>query len=129
MAETTRTGINDSTIPVFSDATNIAGKKILLNAFDMSTAGYLSPGQWRNPKDRSSIKRKLDCWIHLAELFDQGGINALFLADTCGRYDAYEGSLDNCIRRAAQRPITDPSIVCASLHHPTLSAKQKRKNP
>jgi alkanesulfonate monooxygenase SsuD/methylene tetrahydromethanopterin reductase-like flavin-dependent oxidoreductase (luciferase family) len=86
-------------------------KKILINAFDMSTVGHLSPGQWKNPKDRSAEKRKLQYWIDLAILLERGGINALFLADTYGGYDTYEGSLDNCIRRAAQWPVTDPTIV------------------
>lgn len=88
-----------------------ARKKILINAFDMSTVGHLSPGQWKNPKDKSATKRKLDYWIDLAKLLERGGINALFLADTYGGYDTYEDSLDNCIRRAAQWPMTDPSIV------------------
>lgn len=87
-------------------------KHIILNAFDMSTIGHLSPGQWKDPKDRSTQKRRLDYWIDLAKLLERGGINALFLADTFGGYDTYEGSLDNCIRRAAQWPVTDPSIVC-----------------
>lgn len=104
-------------------------KPILLNAFDMSTVGHLSPGQWKvsvmtpnedtelivhqNPVDKSATKRNLDYWIELAKLLDRGGFNALFLADTYGGYDTYEGSLDNCIRRAAQWPITDPTIVCS----------------
>ena len=86
-------------------------KKILINAFDMSTVGHLSPGQWKNPSDKSATKRKLGYWIELAKLLERGGINALFLADTYGGYDTYEGSLDNCIRRAAQWPVTDPTIV------------------
>lgn len=86
-------------------------KQILLNAFDMSTVGHLSPGQWKNPKDKSATKRGLDYWIDLAKLLEKGDINALFLADTYGGYDTYEGSLDNCIRRAAQWPVTDPTIV------------------
>jgi alkanesulfonate monooxygenase SsuD/methylene tetrahydromethanopterin reductase-like flavin-dependent oxidoreductase (luciferase family) len=89
----------------------VTKKKILINAFDMSTVGHLSPGQWKNPKDRSAEKRKLQYWIDLAVLLERGGINALFLADTYGGYDTYEGSLDNCIRRAAQWPVTDPTIV------------------
>lgn len=86
-------------------------KKILINAFDMSTVGHLSPGQWKNPKDESAKKRKLDYWINLAKLLDRGGINALFLADTYGGYDTFGNSLDDCIRRAAQWPMTDPTIV------------------
>lgn len=108
--------------------TNALKKHILLNAFDMSTVGHLSPGQWKvrtdtlellvfvlmrmqDPKDRSATKRKLKYWTDLAQLLDRGGFNALFLADTYGGYDTYESSLDNCIRRAAQWPMTDPSIV------------------
>lgn len=65
----------------------------------------------KNPVDKSATKRSLEYWIELAKLLDRGGFNALFLADTYGGYDTYEGSLDNCIRRAAQWPVTDPSIV------------------
>ncbi|ROT36083.1 bacterial luciferase-like protein [Sodiomyces alkalinus F11] len=90
-------------------------KKILLNAFDMSTVGHLSPGQWKNPTDKSATKRDLHYWIELAKLLDRGGINALFLADTYGGYDTYEGSLDNCIRRAAQWPVTDPTIPISAM--------------
>jgi hypothetical protein len=107
-----------------------ANKVILINAFDMSTIGHLSPGQWKvsmpihsafttttnqlqNPSDKSTTKRKLDYWIDLAKLLEKGDINALFLADTYGGYDTYEQSLDECIRRAAQWPVTDPTIVSA----------------
>ncbi|EFQ36468.1 HK97 family phage prohead protease [Colletotrichum graminicola] len=90
-------------------------KQILLNAFDMSTVGHLSPGQWKNPVDKSATKRDLDYWINLAKLLERGGINALFLADTYGGYDTYEGSLDNCIRRAAQWPMTDPTIPISAM--------------
>ena len=65
----------------------------------------------KNPQDRSATKRSLEYWIELAKLLERGNINALFLADTYGGYDTYEGSVDNCIRRAAQWPVTDPIIV------------------
>ncbi|KAI1135272.1 nitrilotriacetate monooxygenase component A [Hypoxylon sp. FL0543] len=90
-------------------------KRIFLNAFDMSTVGHLSPGQWKNPVDKSATKRKLEYWVELAKLLDRGGFNALFLADTYGGYDTYEGSLDNCIRRAAQWPVTDPTIPISAM--------------
>ncbi|GLI78581.1 hypothetical protein PoHVEF18_006899 [Penicillium ochrochloron] len=80
-------------------------KQILINAFDMST----------NPKDKSATKRKLEYWIELAKLLERGGINALFLADTTGGYDTYEGKLDECIRRAAQWPVTDPTIPITAM--------------
>ncbi|XWW93076.1 hypothetical protein V2A60_001004 [Cordyceps javanica] len=100
---------------VDSDRLGNGKKNILLNAFDMSTVGHLSPGQWKNPVDKSATKRDLEYWIELAKLLERGGINALFLADTYGGYDTYEGSLDNCIRRAAQWPMTDPTIPISAM--------------
>ncbi|CAK1359618.1 unnamed protein product [Cercospora beticola] len=90
-------------------------KHILLNAFDMSTIGHLSPGQWKDPTDKSTTKRRLDYWINLAQLLEKGDINALFLADTYGGYDTYNSSLDDCIRRAAQWPMTDPTIPISAM--------------
>ncbi|VUC25105.1 unnamed protein product [Clonostachys rosea] len=90
-------------------------KQIILNAFDMSTVGHMAPGQWKDPEDRSAFKRDLTYWTDLAKILDKGGINALFLADTYGGYDTYEGSLDNCIRRAAQWPMTDPTIPISAM--------------
>ncbi|KAB8216599.1 luciferase-like domain-containing protein [Aspergillus novoparasiticus] len=104
-----------STQPDPSDANGTPKKHILLNAFDMSTVGHLSPGQWKNPADKSATKRSLTYWIELAKLLERGGINALFLADTYGGYDTYEGSLDECIRRAAQWPVTDPTIPISAM--------------
>ncbi|GJC88916.1 dimethyl-sulfide monooxygenase [Colletotrichum liriopes] len=117
-----------TSVPIHSssngdDGVSAGGKKqILLNAFDMSTVGHLSPGQWKvrgsqvqNPVDKSATKRDLNYWIDLAKLLERGGINALFLADTYGGYDTYEGSLDNCIRRAAQWPMTDPTIPISAM--------------
>lgn len=103
--------------PTTNGTTSSGGtqKKILINAFDMSTVGHLSPGQWKNPTDKSATKRSLDYWINLAQLLERGGINALFLADTYGGYDTYEDSLDNCIRRAAQWPMTDPTIPISAM--------------
>ncbi|KAH6892890.1 xenobiotic compound monooxygenase, DszA family [Thelonectria olida] len=98
-----------------SDRLGNGKRHIFLNAFDMSTVGHLSPGQWKNPKDKSATKRDLNYWIELAKLLERGGINALFLADTYGGYDTYEGSLDNCIRRAAQWPMTDPTIPITAM--------------
>ncbi|EME38633.1 hypothetical protein DOTSEDRAFT_66678 [Dothistroma septosporum NZE10] len=112
--------IEESSENVSSQASGTNGdhkpkKQIILNAFDMSTIGHLSPGQWKDPSDRSTTKRRLDYWINLAKLLEEGDINALFLADTYGGYDTYNESLDDCIRRAAQWPMTDPSIPISAM--------------
>ena len=61
------------------------------------------------------MKSGLDYWINLANLSERGNINALFLADTYGGYDTYQGNLDDCIRRAAQWPMTDPTIPISAM--------------
>lgn len=63
----------------------------------------------------SSPLAGLDYWINLAKILESGDINALFLADTYGGYDTYEGKLDDCIRRAAQWPMTDPTIPISAM--------------
>lgn len=75
----------------------------------------MCPGQWKDPSDRSTTKLSLQYWIHLAKVLEAGDINALFLADSFGGYDTYEGKLDNCIRRAAQWPLTDPTIPISAM--------------
>ncbi|KAL2673820.1 hypothetical protein Neosp_012264 [[Neocosmospora] mangrovei] len=90
-------------------------KQILLNAFDMSTVGHLSVGHWKNPTDRSATKRKLTYWVELAKLLERGGISGLFLADTNGGFDIYDGSVEESIRKAVQWPVTDPSIPITAM--------------
>ncbi|CAH0052449.1 unnamed protein product [Clonostachys solani] len=109
------TTTSDAGVNAGAGGENGTKKQIILNAFDMSTVGHMAPGQWKDPEDRSAFKRDLTYWTDLAKLLDKGGINALFLADTYGGYDTYEGSLDNCIRRAAQWPMTDPTIPISAM--------------
>ena len=75
----------------------------------------MSPGQWKDPNDKSTTKTNLSYWTNLAKLLERGDINALFLADTFGGYDTYNNSLDDCIRRAAQWPMTDPTIPISAM--------------
>ncbi|KAK9241997.1 hypothetical protein V1506DRAFT_548928 [Lipomyces tetrasporus] len=63
---------------------SLTKRKVILNAFDMSTVSHLAPGQWKNPEDKGTSKFDLDYWVDLAKLLERGGINALFLADTFG---------------------------------------------
>lgn len=41
----------NSSSGVAENGTSKAKKQILLNAFDMSTVGHLSPGQWKVSRD------------------------------------------------------------------------------
>ncbi|KAI0129471.1 xenobiotic compound monooxygenase, DszA family [Xylariales sp. AK1849] len=70
-------------------------KQIFLNAFDMYTPTHMNFGQWKNPADKGNTKRDLSYWVELAQLLERGGFLSLFIADTYGGYDTYEGNLDN----------------------------------
>lgn len=75
----------------------------------------MSPGQWKDPSDRSANSRELEYWTDLAKLLEKGDITALFLADTTGYYETYQGKPDECVRRAAQFPVTDPTIPISAM--------------
>ena len=64
-------------------------REILFNAFAMNTVGHLSPGQWRNPRDRSGAYNRLRTWTDLALTLERGLFDGLFIADVIGVYDVY----------------------------------------
>lgn len=86
-------------------------KRIYLNAFDTCSVGHTSPGQWRNPRDRSSEKRDLAYWIETAKTLERGKFSAYFLADTVGGFEVYKGSRKPAIKIAEEFPLTDPFVV------------------
>ncbi|PVH80653.1 HK97 family phage prohead protease [Cadophora sp. DSE1049] len=115
-ADTSCKSKNGSLLSSSKRQKKIPRKQIILNAFDMSgTIGHLAPGQWKNPKDKSTTKLKLSYWTNLAQLLERGNINALFLADSTAGHAVYEGSMDECIRRGAQWPLLDPSIPISAM--------------
>lgn len=94
-----------------SDTNTKPKKRIYLNTFDPCTVGHTSPGQWRNPIDRSADKRDLDYWLETAKLLEKGKFLSYFLADTMGGFDVYKGSRDPAIKIGSEFPVTDPFVV------------------
>lgn len=91
-------------------------KRIYLNGFDMFTVGHLSFGQWKHPHDKAATKRRdLSYWTNLAQLLEKGDFNALFLADSFGLYNIYQGNGDTAIREGTQFPMGDPSIPVTAM--------------
>ncbi len=98
-------------------------KRIYLNAFDTCSVGHTCPGQWRNPKDRSSTKRTLEYWIETAKILEKGKFSAYFLADSVGGFEVYKGSRSPAIRIGEEFPITDPFVVSAFSPRLTLAPR------
>lgn len=94
-------------------------REILFNAFAMNTVGHLSPGQWRNPRDRSGAYNRLRTWTDLAQTLERGLFDGLFIADVIGLYDVYGQGPEAALRHAAQVPINDPMMLVSAMAHVT----------
>ena len=84
---------------------------MLLELNDTPAIGHLSPGQWKDPTDKSATKTGLDYWINLAKILERGDINALFLADTYGGYDRTIDSHINRLRSKVEENPDEPKLV------------------
>ena len=86
-------------------------KRMYLNAFEMSTAGFQSHGLWRHPEDNTPGYKDIEYWTHLAKVLEKGQFDAVFLADVLGVYDVYKDSRDPSIINGMQVPTNDPAFV------------------
>ena len=93
----------------------MAGKKILLNAFDMNCVGHIQHGLWTHPRDRSTDYNTLAYWTGLARTLERGLFDGLFIADIVGVYDVYQGNTDLTAREAIQLPVNDPMLLVSAM--------------
>lgn len=91
------------------------GKRISLNAFDMSTPTHQSPGLWRHPENRADTYNTLGYWTDLAKTLEAGTFDALFLADVLGIYDVYRNSSAPALLDADQVPLNDPFMQISAM--------------
>ena len=47
-------------------------RRILVNAFDMSTPTHLVTGTWKHPQSQASRYKQLAHWTELAQLLERG---------------------------------------------------------
>lgn len=92
-------------------------KKIILNAFVMNTPGHLAPGLWKHPRNKTDQYTKLSFWTDLAQLLDNAGFHAMFIADTLGPYDVYKGPANvvPALASGAQFPVNDPLYLVPAM--------------
>ena len=90
-------------------------KQIRLNAFDMNCVGHIQQGLWRHPRDRSTDYTSLKYWTDLAQTFEQGLFDGIFLADVLGVYDVHGSSPAPAIAHAVQIPVNDPAMLIPAM--------------
>ena len=90
-------------------------RPFILNAFEMTTVSHTNFGLWRHPEDRTSEYTTLPFWTDLARLLDEGGFDALFVADGVGQLDVYGGSAAAALAGGVQAPINDPLLAVSAM--------------
>lgn len=90
-------------------------KKLILNLFEMNTVSHITHGLWTLPGNNRHRYRDLDYWLELAQLAEEGGFDALFLADVIGAYDTFRGGTDTAVREGLQIPSNDPLLVIPAM--------------
>jgi alkanesulfonate monooxygenase SsuD/methylene tetrahydromethanopterin reductase-like flavin-dependent oxidoreductase (luciferase family) len=97
-------------------------KRIHLNFFENACTGsHMSPGQWRDPDDKTSGKDRLDYWLNLARLAEEGKISFIFWADSYSLFDVYSQSTAPILRAGAHSAGLDPMVIIPAMAAVTKS--------
>jgi FMN-dependent oxidoreductase (nitrilotriacetate monooxygenase family) len=90
-------------------------KRMILNLFEMNCVSHITHGLWRLPDNNRERFNDIDYWTELARLLEDGGFDAVFLADVTGTYDTFRGSAETSIREGLQIPSNDPLMVVPAM--------------
>ncbi len=90
-------------------------KRLILNLFEMNCVSHITHGLWRLPDNNRERFNDIEYWTELARLLEDGGFDAVFLADVVGTYDVFRGSADTSIREGLQIPNNDPLLVVPAM--------------
>jgi len=90
-------------------------KEIILGALDCFCPSFLAQGMWTHKDDRTLDIHRLSYWTDYARLLERGLFDMIFLADTIGVYDVYQGSKDAAVRTGVQVPMNDPFVLISAM--------------
>ncbi len=90
-------------------------KRLILNLFEMNCVSHITHGLWRLPDNNRERFNDIEYWTELARLLEDGGFDAVFLADVVGTYDVFRGSAETAVRQGLQIPNNDPAVVVPAM--------------
>jgi FMN-dependent oxidoreductase (nitrilotriacetate monooxygenase family) len=90
-------------------------KRLILNLFEMNCVSHITHGLWRLPGNNRERFNDIEYWLELARTLEDGGFDAVFLADVIGTYDVFRGSAATAIREGLQIPSNDPMLVVPAM--------------
>lgn len=96
-------------------------KPLILNLFEMACISHISHGLWPLPGNNRHRFADIEYWTELAEILEDGGFDAVFLADVIGAYDVFRDGPETALREGLQSPNLDPLLVV-----PAMAAVTKR---
>ncbi len=96
-------------------------KQLILNLFEMACISHISHGLWPLPGNNRHRFDELEYWTELAQILEDGGFDAVFLADVIGAYDVFRDGPETALREGLQSPNLDPLLLV-----PAMAAVTKR---
>lgn len=90
-------------------------KRLILNLFEMNCVSHITHGLWRLPDNNRHRFNDIGYWIELAKLLEDGGFDAVFLADVTGAYDTFRDGPETALREGLQIPSNDPLMVIPAM--------------
>lgn len=93
-----------------------AGKKqLVVNLFEMACVSHITHGLWVLEGNNRHRTAELGYWLELAQVAEEAGFDAIFLADVIGAYDDFRGGPETAIREGLQIPNLDPLSVIPAM--------------
>ncbi|KAH6669953.1 luciferase-like domain-containing protein [Halenospora varia] len=97
-------------------------KMMQLNFFDAACTGSNTAiGMWKDPKDNSRSKDRLEYWLWLAKLAEKGKITAIFLADSYGGHNILNNSAAAQYKGGSHVGKLDPLMTVSAMAAVTKS--------
>lgn len=90
-------------------------KPLILNLFEMACVSHISHGLWPLPGNNRHRFDELAYWTELAEMLEDGGFDAVFLADVIGAYDVFRDGPETALREGLQSPNLDPLLLVPAM--------------
>lgn len=90
-------------------------KKLIVNLFEMACVSHITHGLWRLDGNQRHRFADIGYWTELAERLEDGGFDAVFLADVVGHYDQFRDGPETALREGLQSPNLDPLLLVPAM--------------
>ena len=90
-------------------------KKLIVNLFEMACVSHITHGLWVLEGNNRHRTADIDYWTELAQVSEEAGFDAVFLADVVGAYDVFRGGPETALREGLQIPNLDPLALIPAM--------------